>query len=173
MGRLAKTTPDALRLKYQELQAKKRYLHAEVQLMVALNNGRVEDAFKEFPYLGCSKEVCYLCSALLQCGGIRYHSCHCKIYPRWTVPETEFVSRSYLVRFESYLRSFGRLIRETIYMKVNSDQILKRQNMRPEASAGVSTADTVFPQAQSYTRTPLIKLNHNQEFEEHLRIIKP
>ena len=59
-------------------------VHAEVQVLLAVQQ-TTEDLQNFFPYLGCSKLSCYLCSLLVQEYGFTTRGCHGRLYERWAV----------------------------------------------------------------------------------------
>ncbi|KAI6000935.1 hypothetical protein EDC04DRAFT_3074700 [Pisolithus marmoratus] len=68
--------------------------HAELQLVLyAIRTMDIETVHKEiYPYIGCSKLSCFLCTAFLKFFGqsgfaFRTRGCHGKIYPTWAIPD--------------------------------------------------------------------------------------
>ena len=59
-------------------------VHAEVQVLMAVQQV-TEDLQDFFPYLGCSKLSCFLCSRLVRAYGFATRGCHGRLYERWTV----------------------------------------------------------------------------------------
>jgi hypothetical protein len=73
----------------QELQGKLRFEHAEVRLLLYLLKNCYDSIKDVLPYMGCSKQSCFLCSKFLVLQGkFSSRGCHGRLYPRWTIPPT-------------------------------------------------------------------------------------
>src|SRR5450432_265635 len=71
---------------FSKLQKQKLNIHAEVQMVLHFSkNGQ---SFNQlFPYFGCSKYSCFMCSRFLQAHGkISTRGSHGRIFKPWTVP---------------------------------------------------------------------------------------
>lgn len=64
-------------------------IHAEVQMMIFLNTSG-SSASGVFPYIGCSKLCCFLCSSFINSyGRFTARGCHGRLFRPWTVPIVE------------------------------------------------------------------------------------
>jgi OTT_1508-like deaminase len=59
-------------------------VHAEIQILQLIQQ-TVEDLSDVFPYFGCSKLSCYLCSVVLKACSFETRGCHGRLYERWTI----------------------------------------------------------------------------------------
>lgn len=83
-----KTKLKQLEISFEQLQKQaltQSRLHAEVQVLMATQQV-TQSSDDLFPYLGCSKLSCYLCSRLVQAYGLTTRGCHGRLYERWRVP---------------------------------------------------------------------------------------
>ncbi|KAI6165435.1 hypothetical protein EDD17DRAFT_229417 [Pisolithus thermaeus] len=85
--------------------------HAEMQLVFYISRTtHPETMTKEFyPYIGCSKLCCFLCFTFLQFFGqhkpfFKVRGCHGRVYPRWSLPETNGVHADVCVELRLALR---------------------------------------------------------------------
>ena len=68
-------------------QKQKLNVHAEIQMILFFSQDR-EPIKDLFPYLGCSKYTCFMCSHFLKAyGKISTRGCHGRLFKPWTVPE--------------------------------------------------------------------------------------
>ena len=75
--------------KFKRLQKQNLNVHAEVQMLIALAaNEPVKSNL--FPYFGCSKLSCFMCSRFIQAyGRFTTRGCHGHLFKPWTVPNTD------------------------------------------------------------------------------------
>ncbi|KAI4933930.1 uncharacterized protein J4E92_003600 [Alternaria infectoria] len=75
--------------RFKSLQKQNLNVHAEVQMLIALaaNESVKSDLF---PYFGCSKLSCFMCSRFIQAyGRFTTRGCHGHLFKPWTVPNTD------------------------------------------------------------------------------------
>ncbi len=119
--------------RYDELCAKRLHVHAEIGLLFhLLRQGCTLSNM--FPYIGISKQSCFLCHHMLLGVGIfRNRACHGVLETQWTLPRSFELSSDYSERvFLSFLKL------QTLMTK--KSKILKktRMNRRPQSEAVVS-----------------------------------
>jgi len=75
--------------RFKSLQKQNLNVHAEVQMLIALaaNESVKSDLF---PYFGCSKLSCFMCSGFIQAyGRFTTRGCHGRLFKPWTVPNAD------------------------------------------------------------------------------------
>lgn len=77
---------------FAKVQKQTLNIHAEVQMIIFLSKN--EHFFEElFPYFGCSKYSCFMCSRFLKAHGrIGTRGCHGRLFRPWTVPEATILT---------------------------------------------------------------------------------
>ncbi|KAL6307475.1 hypothetical protein BKA93DRAFT_893568 [Sparassis latifolia] len=138
-----KFTLPMLQEKYAKLLEKAAKLklptHAEVQLIVHLLKLGIVDA-EVFPYIGCSKLTCFLCSSFLRSRAgpkFKTRGCHGKLYTLWSVPDTEDLTESAATVLSSSLAAMRSIL---------ISEILKPIQARvhvAESSAGYTAQNSV------------------------------
>ncbi|KAI6137114.1 hypothetical protein F5141DRAFT_69395 [Pisolithus sp. B1] len=94
------TTIDTVQQDFGRAQEKSRLwtfaTHAEIQLAFYIaQKSHPKTMIEEFyPYIGCSKLCCFLCFTFLRFFGkrspfFRVRGCHGRVYPQWSLPETD------------------------------------------------------------------------------------
>jgi len=75
--------------RFKNLQKQNLNVHAEVQMLIALaTNESVKSDL--FPYFGCSKLSCFMCSRFIQAyGRFTTRGCHGRLFKQWTVPNAD------------------------------------------------------------------------------------
>ncbi|MCJ1382332.1 hypothetical protein MMC17_005445 [Xylographa soralifera] len=74
---------------FAKRQKQKPNVHAEVQLLMALNTNRSSTSGL-FPYFGCSKLSCFMCNRFIQSyGRFTTRGCHGRLFKPWTVPSVD------------------------------------------------------------------------------------
>lgn len=75
--------------RFKKLQKQNLNVHAEVQMLIVLAaNEPVKSDL--FPYFGCSKLSCFMCSHFIQAyGRFTTRGCHGRLFKPWTVPNAD------------------------------------------------------------------------------------
>ncbi|KAL4069066.1 hypothetical protein J3A83DRAFT_3472439 [Scleroderma citrinum] len=137
--------------------------HAEVQLILHIAKTiDVETMNREiYPYIGCSKLSCFLCTSFLKSFGgddtaFRTRGCHGKIYTLWSIPDIAGLRDDTVIALNSTMKKMRNILAREIIKPISSTPHV------PESSAGVT--DVYSPQTQ-YIDKYHRELNAQREFD--------
>jgi hypothetical protein len=112
--------------RFKKLQEQPLNVHAEVQmLMFMAANEPVKSGL--FPYFGCSKLSCFMCSQFIQgYGRLNTRGCHGRLFKPWTVPKTDGLLPGQVDRIETALvsvqKKLKKKLRESIEAHVQQER---------------------------------------------------
>ncbi|KAG6330496.1 hypothetical protein ID866_8592, partial [Astraeus odoratus] len=114
--------------------------HAEIQLIFYIaQTTSTQTILKEvYPYIGCSKLCCFLCSTFIQSFGqggpfFKTRGCHGKIYPFWSLPDTDGLQGDVAMELYSALRKTLHLLAHEMKKPIALTPLHV-----PESSAGIT-----------------------------------
>lgn len=114
---------------FTKRQKQKPYIHAEVQMLLFLNT---IDSFASefFPYLGCSKLSCFMCSHLLQSyGRLDTRGCHGRLFKPWTVPSVDRLVPGQADRIAKALKLVQKELKRTLKTPIGDKIKLQRTSV--------------------------------------------
>lgn len=149
---------------FNTLQVHPLNVHAEIQMLIFLEKAVVPG--KIFPYIGCSKYNCFLCSTFLgqfDHGKWKTRGCHEKLYSLWTMPDLEGVSEMTINKISEGILETQRKLKEKILQPtLNSIKEVE------ESSAGMSNNSLTASElclSHPGAKTYLEKRARNSELE--------
>lgn len=122
-----------MRARYDDLCARRLHVHAEISLLFHLLR-KGSTLSKVVPYIGISKQSCFLCHHMLLGVGIfRNRGCHGVLETQWTLPQSFRLNSDHSERvFLSFMKLQERVTEESkILQKTRLDR-------RPQSEAIVS-----------------------------------
>ena len=140
---------------YKAFNAKPLHTHAEIQLILHFSGREVTDGV--FPYMGCSKLSCFLCSTFLKSyTRLRFSTrgSHGKLYTQWCISDCEGLKEDAVGElYESLKKMRNILVRELC------KPIVPKQDVA-ESSAGYTITDApISPLARE-----MLQQTRNREF---------
>ncbi|KAG6328865.1 hypothetical protein ID866_10224 [Astraeus odoratus] len=139
------------------------YVHAELQLVLHIvKTMDIETMNREmYPYLGCSKLSCFLCTSFLKSFGpndalFRTRGCHGRIYRQWSIPDVKDLPSDMEVILRSALTKMRNILVHEIIKPIMSASQL------PESSMGLT--DVHSPRS-SYIRQYHKELAAQRQFD--------
>jgi hypothetical protein len=146
--------------KFASLQKQKPYVHAEVQMLMflAANEPTNSDLF---PYFGCSKLSCFMCSQFLQAyGRFTTRGCHGRLFKPWTVPCANRLLQGHADRITRALVSVQNEIKKKLKDPVKSHVRHERTSI-----VGGSSIMGERPDGSSLRRSQIDQLRMKSEYE--------
>ncbi|KAI0474924.1 hypothetical protein GGR56DRAFT_643744 [Xylariaceae sp. FL0804] len=142
---------------FMKLQTSKRSVHAEIQLICALD-GRSQESSTEvvLPYIGCSKKCCFFCESFrLAHGSFNARGTHETIFPKWTLPTSIITSQGDPRLWARALVSFSKCLKDLLRTVFAIPYPLPSRDAIQQSSAALSTAISTHLERAAYTVRPL------------------
>ncbi|KAI6000927.1 hypothetical protein EDC04DRAFT_2584061 [Pisolithus marmoratus] len=144
---------------FKELQdntsRKPLHTHAELQLVLYITKTADIGTMKRevYPYIGCSKLSCFLCTAFLESfdyDGVTFRTrgSHGKIYTLWSIPDMDGLREDMVTALDS---TFNKIRNALVREMMNPTAVATRV---AESTAGVMDYDPRSSVVQQYYRTP-------------------
>jgi hypothetical protein len=118
--------------------AEQCYVHAEVQLLMHYDR---EPCLLPPRAIGCSKSACFLCDRLIRHHGkFKISVSHQRVYPKWTIPNLDWMSSVQLKIWRNIIRGMRVEMREMIQSYNLSEAVTLQAPIESRACLPLSSA---------------------------------